>query len=373
VDLFELSGGAAELVDETVTPTYRSRIRELTVHGRDLRWPERDARELSVEARGPGEARFALDASLRDGRGRVKLDLEDLGLASFSPYVAEAAGYWIEDGEITLEAEVEVAGSKVEVDGDLDSHRLGVTEVSADSFDKEFGLSLDLALALLRDPAGRISLPIRASYDAEAGGGVSLAPIVAAVLRQAIVGAVTSPLKGLGMLLGGGADAKGMQYAGLPAEPGEVEPARASQKQLRAFARILAERPGLVVVVRGRAVPADDPALAQAILIEAIREDADLPPVSAGFLQKRRLRSSLEQRGEGKAGRLDPEDAALLESWIASVEVPESKREELAQARALALKTRLLNERGVKESRIRVGKPLSGDPGVVLELAPASR
>ncbi len=367
--LLELGGGSVEFIDETVTPPHRSRIRELTVRGRDLRWPERDARELAVAARGNEDARFALDASLLGGNGRVKLDLADLGLGAFSPYAAEAAGYWIEGGKASLRAEVEVAGEAYDLDSDLALHRLDVAEVSPGSFEKEFGVPLDLALALLRDPAGKIGIPIAAKLE---GGRsrVAVASVVTAALRQALVGALTAPLKGLGLLVGSEEGGGGLRLEPLAADPGARAPELA---QLGPLAEMLAARPGLGLLLHGRVGPEDEPGLAERILMEQVVAEAELPPVEAGFLQKRRLRGALEERAQGETGELAADDAAALARWIEAVEVTDAERSALAEARATAVRDALVGEHGIGPERIALGPRLEGTPGVVVELAPAPR
>lgn len=367
--LLELSGGAAEFVDETVTPPHRSQIRELSVRARDLRWPEREAGELVVAARGPEDASFALDASLRGGSGRVKLDLADLGLAAFSPYSAEAAGYWIEGGNASLRVEVGVAGEAYDLDSDLGLHRLDVAEVEAGSFEKQFGVPLDLGLALLRDPGGNIGIPIAAKLE---GGktSVAVASVVAAALRQALVGALTAPLKGLGMLVGSGEGGAGLRLEPLGAAPGARAPELA---QLAPLGEMLEARPGLGLRLHGRVGPEDEPALAERILMEQVVAEAELPPVEAGFLQKRRLHGALEDRARGETGGLDAEDAAALARWVEAVEVTQAERSALAEARATAVRDTLVAEHGIAAQRIELGAPLEGTPGVVIELAPAPR
>jgi len=107
------------------------------------------------------------------------------------------------------------------------------------------------------------------------------------------------------------------------------------------------------------------------------RDGIGWPSVNAGetgFFQRRRLMGALEDhaKGDEKAlAELDAEDSQLLNRWIAQVEVPDSRREELARTRASKLSERLANERGVDAERVRVGDPLAGEPAVVIELAPA--
>jgi hypothetical protein len=371
----EVVDGEIDFRDETVTPALRSVARPFALRASDLHWPGPRVGALKVEAKSPGAVTsVALDARFDGARGEASLAVDSLALGPWSAYVARAAGYRIEDGRLNVDARVEVDPERIEVDGDLEALRLGISELEPGIFEKQFGLSLDLALALLRDPFGNIAFPVPATIDrSEAGrGGVSLAPIVAAVLRQAIIGALSSPIKGLGMVVRAGRGVLGTSLRPVALDPGNVEAGPGAEEQLAAVARLLDERPGLAVVAQGRAGAADDPFLAEAILIEGIREGAELPPVGAGFLQKRRLRGALEQRGEGGRGELEPEDAAVLRDWIAAVEVPEARRRALADARAEALRERLESGYGVDPERVGVGPALEGDPGVVVELAPAS-
>ena len=127
------------------------------------------------------------------------------------------------------------------------------------------------------------------------------------------------------------------------------------------------------LVVHGTSGPADDTALAERILIEAAQNGQDLPPVSAGILQKRRLVGALQDRGKGKDVDLDAEDAELLDRWIASVEVTDDRREALSRERAEAVRQVLVEERGLPEDRVSVGDPLEGEPGVRIQLVSSRR
>lgn len=373
----ELTNGEIDFTDETVKPSHHSAVRPVALEGSDLRWPERTAASLRVSANTVDDAAtLALDFSQAAEAGRASLQVDALRLPAWSPYLAEAAGYWVEDGVMSLDATVELQPERVVVDGNVELLKLAMNEVEAGSFEKAFGISLDLALALLRDPTGRIAFPVPVTLD-DRGTGASMAPLVVAVLRQAILGALTSPLKGVGMLIGTATGARrgatGMQLGVVGFEAGSTRPAAGETAQLEQLAEVLSERPGLSVVLHGRAGPADDAGLQERILIEAVREDSELPPVSAGFLQKRRLTGALKKRGEGRADDLDAEDAEVLWRWIASVEVNKAGREELARERAEDLRRRLVDEMDLPKGRIRTGDPLEGDPAVLLQLVSRSR
>lgn len=368
----EITGGDVEFVDETVKPVHTSKLVNLQVKATGLRLPEQQAESLAVSFAGPGEASFALDASVSGSTGRAHVELARLALPAFSPYAAEAAGYWVEEGLLSVEADVAVDGTQTKVDSDVDLVRLDIAEVEAGSFEKQFGVPVDLGLALLRDPGGKIGLPIQATLTDD-GAGVDLAPILVAALRQAIVGALTAPLKTAGLLLPGNDGPSGLRLDPVPMAPGSAEPSAADLGSLSRFAGVLESRPGLGLELHGALSPEDDTALAQQILAEQVVADAKLPPVDAGFLQRRRLRGALKERAEGGAGRLEAEDREALDRWIAAVEVPDERREQLALARAEAVRDILASEHGVDRERVQIGDPTEGAPGVIVGLAPAKR
>jgi hypothetical protein len=367
IALLEVEDGQLEFVDETVKPRHRSQLRELALHAEGLRWPERDVGVLSLAGRGSGESRLAVEAALRGGAGRLDLDLERVALPPFSPYTAREIGYWIEKGAASLHAECGIRGSGYEIEGDLSLRRFGVSELTPGIFEKQFGLPLDLALALLRDPKGRIELPIATSV-ARGKGDVDVAAIVVSALRQALVGALATPLKGVGLVLHrGDAGEEGAYFEPLSAAPGvgSVEIADA-----RGFVEILEARPGVALRLRGRAGPRDQTALAARILVETASAGEELPSVDAGFLRKRRLRGALEARARGEATGLGAEDAALLDRWLEGVKVPAARRKALARARAESVREALIRDHGVDPARVEIGKALEGEPGVRVELAP---
>ena len=196
--------------------------------------------------------------------------------------------------------------------------------------------------------------------------------ILFAALRQAIVGALLAPLKTAGFLMGGDDGPSGMQLDPVSMEAGAIVPSGQDLKRLAKLAKMLEERPGLGLELRGATAPEDGPLLAEQILHEQIVADADLPPVDAGFLQKRRLRGALEERADGHPGELDAADREALGRWIASVEVPVSRFEALANARADAVRVALVDGHGVDSGRVRVADPTEGAPGVVVGLGPAA-
>jgi hypothetical protein len=372
----QLDGEAIRFEDHTVDPVYRGRLRDLAARARGLRFPERVAQSLRVTGASADGGHFELDGQLRGESGQATLTLTRLALAPFNPYATSAAGYRVE-GAASLDTKLRMRGSTYEARNRITLHGLDVSSQNPGDFERRFGVPLDVALALLRDPAGDISLSVPVTVD-EQGTRTGIGTIVAGALRQALVGALTSPLKmlgslgsGVGGLLGGG---DGPAIQPIASEPGRAAPADGAQERFEGLAKLLGERPQLALRLRGRTGDADRPLVAQRILAERIESGEGLPeiPDGAGFFARRRIENALRERAAGEPGELDPEDEALLARYVAAVDVPEERLAELARARAEALREEIAREAGVDGARLLVGTPAPpGDPGVVLELAAA--
>lgn len=373
VATFVLDGQAVRFEDRTVEPPYRGRFRDVVARAEGLRFPERVARSLQATGTSADGGRFELVGQLEGQTGRATLTLSRLALAPFNPYATSTAGYRL-GGAASLKTDFRMRGPRYDAKNRITLHELAVSSQDPGDFERRFGIPLGVALALLRDPGGDIALSVPVAVD-EKGARTGLGTIVAGALRQALVGALSSPLKmlgaagsGLGGLFGGG-------RGGLPAiasEPGARAPKDGQGERYEGLVRLLAERPQLVLRLHGRTGDADRPLLAQQILAERLAAGDGLPEIEdgAGFLARRRIARAIEARVAGAEAPLDPEDEALLARYLAAVEVPEGRLAALARARAEAVKAFAVSDFGIAADRLSIGDPAPpGDPGVLLELA----
>lgn len=325
---FELEEGDVELLDRSVEPAYRGRLRDLRVRADAIRWPPAEVGSLELRSLAPETALLALDGGLGADAGELHLKLDRLALPPLDPY-ARGAGYVLEGGELTLEVDARRSREDFAADSELVLHGLDLEVLDAGDFQARFGVPPAMALALLRDPKGDIelSVPIRAGAS---GVRVGLGTIVRDAVRQALTGALTSPLKAAGFVLprGGGGEAIGFEP--LESPPGEPGLDAAGEDRLAGLAKLLKRRPALGLELTGGAGPADGPALVQA--------------------------------GNGGSGEELPDVAAE------GAAVSEARLRELARSRAEGVRQALI-ERGVDPARLRVLEPTPAGPsGVVLEL-----
>ena len=222
-------------------------------------------------------------------------------------------------------------------------------------------LPLELAVALLADPQGRINLdiPVRGSLsDPQFDFGA----IVAEALGNVVRNIVSAPFRALARLFGGGADAGDPgQVAFAPGSARLSPPAEESVAQL---AKGLGERPQLAVEVHGGFDPARD---LEALRLRAARRDVaraagvDAAPdlsnrkvIAAAerlYLQRGGQRAALQRLRESK----ESYGRALLAQLAAATSIDPVETQALARERAEAVRLALIDH-GVDPARVSVGE-----------------
>jgi hypothetical protein len=368
LDSLEIVGARARFRDQTVTPPYDTRVRDLSVAASDVRFPELRAQQVRVRGIIPDATRFDLRGGLDRRTGEFRFELERLALPPFNSY-ASGAGYSVA-GEASLASTLRMRGESYQADSQLVLHQLRVDAQKAGDFEGRFGVPIDLALALLRDPQGDIRLPIPVRVD-ESGAGLDVGAVVGGALRQALTGALASPLKMVGAVLPGGGGKPSLDP--LACVPGGDALAPDAQARLAPLADLLTQRPALGFRLAGRTGPGDRPVVAEQILVERALAGEDLPEVEdAGFLARRRVTGALAARGRGEGEELSAEDQALLARYVAAVAIPPERLAALARRRAELVRDALASAHGIEPGRLEISEPAEADaPAVLLEFIAA--
>ncbi|RIL06384.1 MAG: hypothetical protein DCC71_06945 [Proteobacteria bacterium] len=368
----EMTDGEVEAIDKTVQPVARTRVRGLSLHAQQVRFPEPAADDVRFHALLPTSAQLDVQGELAAGNvGDFTLKLRQLDLPVFNPY-ADLAGVTVDSGTASADVKLKMRGAKMEIDNRLVLNELGVSMRKPETFEREFGVPIDLALALLRDPKGNIELRVPVKVD-EQGSSVDVGAIVRSALKAAIVGAVTAPLKMIGAVFGGGGDDGGVSLDPLPAVAGGAQLEGDQSARIDGLAAMLAQRPAIGLALRGRTGPADRPKLAEQMLLERWQAGEGLPELEdAGFFERRRIGQALSARVAGEDAPLEGEDQALYERYVAAVQVPDERLAALATQRAEHVRERLV-AKGVPAQRVAVaGVASEGEPGVVVGFAAGS-
>jgi Domain of Unknown Function (DUF748) len=357
----DIRAGQLSILDQTVNPAYSGTISAIVLKARGLRFPENVFDDVAFTATLPGGAPLKIDAKRLKRVITLSADGKALPLAQFNPYVTKAAGYSISDGRLTVSSEVHWAPQSYDSKTTLEFDKLGVAGAEGDSlFLQKVGIPLQLALSLLRDVNGKIALAVPLSGDAT-GTHVGLGEIVAQALVKAILGALTSPFKMLGVvadLATGGSGA--LTPEAISFQPGlpTVDPAAGDRVQQLGGA--LNGAPALRITLRGTAGGPDIRALQEAaVLADLQAEQGLLGGIKhlANRSERNAIRDFLEARADGSSVELAPEYQKTLDEWALAKTVADDQLRGLATSRAEAVKAALTAGQGIDAARVTVEEP----------------
>ncbi len=368
VDQLEIKAGEIDVRDNTAVA--QAQVRDLNLDMRSARFPETTFDAFSMQATLPTDSRFSIDGNLHaDATGDFVISVQGLDLPTFSPY-ARDAGVTLDAGRFSLQTKLKMQGDVIAMENDMVLNKFSLSLLHPDWFLREFGLPINLALALLRDAGGDIRLQVPVHMD-EKGTSISMGAVMASALRASLLGAISTPLKLVGLSIGGKGGADKATGAVIKSLPGGAEMAPGGASRFDGLIKLLAERPELGLSLRGRIGAVDIPILADGLLVERAKAGQKLPEVShVGFLARRRIGIYLARRAKGLEAVLSAEDQALYARYVAATEVPADVLTALARQRAEKVRD-LLVAKGGNVNRLTIGeREVDGDPGVVISLQP---
>ena len=358
IGLLEITRGRLDFSDRTVKPFYRTTLTELalTVDGMEL--PDTTARSITGNARMGARGQVDLTGHADPTGVLLVVDAKSLVLPSFNPYAA-AGGYSITRGDGDIVSSFWSGAKGFEAKNWLTLRDLRVGGAHGESlFQRDYGVSLPVALALLRDASGSISLEVPIWQDAGSvafGTGTALR----SALRQALVGALASPLKLLGSVIPGGEEPTLTPPPPIPFPPGEDEMWGEGYTALNMLAQLLVERPALKATLDGVAGPEDQRWLREQAALARIEAEGGL----LGPLRRlpdpaaREAVAYLEARKKGASAPLGPAGAHWLDERLVGVEIAQAQLEALAMSRGERVSSRLERDYGVSDDQVDLGKP----------------
>ncbi|MBW2236781.1 MAG: DUF748 domain-containing protein, partial [Deltaproteobacteria bacterium] len=368
VDRIQVTGGTVRVRDTSVQPVFDQHFPKVALDVRGVTLPGPAIESLDVDVRMRGTAYVKAKGRVSPTDGTLDVEVHRLALPPANGYVSKA-GLQVEQGWLSVDSDMRAKGKHWTVENDVTLHDFHVDKANSTGFADKLPMSMDMALALLRDPSGDISLPVHLEFD-EGETEVDIAEIISAALSQALVGAATIPLKAVGMFFGGGEDEGGFSAEPIPAIPGEDRGTEAGRERAGALIDFLIQKPDLALVIIGTSGEAERDAVAERILRERAVAGEGLPEIEDGaaLLARGRIQRALKRRAEGKPGELSEEDEALLQRYVAATPVPEARYDALARARAERTRAYMLQVQEFPPQRIRVSDERRvNDPGVVFE------
>ena len=241
--------GQLDFSDESVSPGFAARITELAGTANGLSSDRSTRGNFTLEGR-VGEFGFAHlfgalnPFALRERTG-FRVQFRNLDVAAVSPYSMKFAGYRIASGRLSLDLNYRVNAGLLQGDNKitLDNFVLGerVDSPGAPS------LPLELAIALLKDPDGRIDIevPITGSLD---DPQFSFGAIIWNAIGNVVRNIVSAPFRALAHLFGG----DGEEVGAIAFDPGSSRLLPPEREKLGRIVEALAKRPEVKLVIPAR-------------------------------------------------------------------------------------------------------------------------
>ena len=355
-----VSDSAIDFMDESLPINFRTVIGDL--NGEILGISSSPGAQAKVDMHGTvdGYAPVSLKGTAAPLSEPPAIDLAlnftGVDLALLTPYSANYAGYAIDRGLLTLKLQYKLENSRLDGNNNVmvDQLKLGEKIDSEDAVD----LPLELALALLTDSNGVISMEVPVSGDVD-DPQFDVSSVIFDAFLNIIVKAVTAPFSLLANLVGSDEDLQRVNFAigsALLDENGKT--------RLSKLSEALLQRPSLKLVISGRINrEADAFSLQQAVfnqqLLDTGLAEEDLRSKSSQW--EKSVNASYQTLATGAA-----EDsltmAVKFEAVVRTVSLPANALQELAEARAVAVKTYLVNDLGLAADRAVIEQTAVDDP-----------
>ena len=366
-----INDGSANFADFSLTPNFQTAVQQLNglIGTIDSRNPK--PAPVNIAGKVDRYAPVTIKGSVNPFDPMASLDIatsfKRVELTTLTPYSGKFAGYRIRKGRLNLDLHYLITNGQLKAENKLvvEQLQLGEKVDSPDAVD----LPIKLAIALLKDTDGKISIELPISGDLN-NPQFSVMPIIWQTVRNLVLRAAQAPFKFIGGLINGG----GAEDLGTVAfAPGSSELSPEAQKALTTLAQALKERPALRLEIEGTAAQSSDgPLIAKERLereyqytyYKILQRRGDKVPAKAGLLtvpddEKGPLlegiyRTRLKQQPPAEWKELSRDERAakmsdaLIDFWSKS----EVLLRQLGQDRASSIKDYLVDKGGLADDRV---------------------
>ena len=366
-----INNGSANFADFSLTPNFATAVQQL--NGKIGTLDNRQSTPASVNINGKVDryAPVTIKGALNPFDPLASLDIatsfKRVELTNLTPYSGKFAGYRIRKGRLNLDLHYLITKGQLKAENKVVVEQLQLGE-KVDSADA-VNLPLKLAIALLKDTDGKISIELPVSGDLN-NPQFSVMPIVWQTLRNLVLRAATAPFKFIGGLVSGG----GSQDLGTVSfAAGSDELSGEAQASLDKLASALRERPALRLEIEGTsAETSDGPLIAQQRLereyqstyykilqrrgdkVPAQASDLTVPDDEKAPMLEGIYRTRLKQQPPAQWVDLGKEERqvklreAVLKSWSSSAPL----LRQLGQSRASSIKDYLVDKGQLADDRV---------------------
>lgn len=271
LDAVAIDGGRMDFVDHTTTPAYWMGLASITGSVHDVSLAPNELGRLELSARQDELHPLAASAQ-RAGETRWQgtASVKDLSLATLNPYLAPVLGYEAQTGTLSVDLTATLDGTKLTATSAISADGVGLRQTGLDVIQRETGVPLTVALGLLKDVGGEIELDVPVEVDT-ATGTVALGSFVTQAIGRAVLGALSSPLRWLGMLFGTDGPPHALAIDPVPFAAGSAVLDTAGTARVGQIARILQSHADLDVILKAMVAAADRDAVGAAALADLAR------------------------------------------------------------------------------------------------------
>ena len=366
-----INDGSANFADFSLTPNFATAVQQL--NGQIGTIDSRQAKPASVDIKGKVDryAPVTIKGAVNPFDPMASLDIatsfKRVELTTLTPYSGKFAGYRIRKGRLNLDLHYLITKGQLKAENKVVVEQLQLGE-KVDSPDA-VSLPLKLAIALLKDVDGKISIELPVTGDLN-NPQFSVMPIVWQTLRNLIVKAAAAPFKMIGGLVSGGGseDLGTVSFA-----PGSSDLSKDAEAALVKLSQALKERPALRLEIEGTAAKSSDgPLLAEQRLereyqynyYKMLQRRGDKVPAQASLLQvpesekgallegiyRTRLKTQppAEWKDLGKQERTAKMRQGVIAFWSGS----EVLLRQLGQDRASTIKDYLVDKGKLEDDRV---------------------
>ncbi|MGF6130368.1 uncharacterized protein involved in outer membrane biogenesis [Pseudomonas frederiksbergensis] len=366
-----INDGSANFADFSLTPNFATAVQEL--NGAIGTIDSRQAKPASVDIKGKVDryAPVTIKGAVNPFDPMASLDIatsfKRVELTTLTPYSGKFAGYRIRKGRLNLDLHYLITKGQLKAENKVVVEQLQLGE-KVDSPDAT-SLPLKLAIALLKDVDGKISIELPVTGDLN-NPQFSVMPIVWQTLRNLIVKAAAAPFKMIGGLISGGGseDLGTVSFA-----PGSSDLTKDAEASLIKLSGALKERPTLRLEIEGTAAQSSDgPLIAEQRLereyqynyYKMLQRRGDKVPAQASLIQvpdgekgpllegiyRTRLKTQppAEWKDLGKEERTAKMRADVIKFWSSS----DVLLRQLGQERASSIKDFLVDKAQMADDRV---------------------
>ncbi|MFO7883846.1 MAG: DUF748 domain-containing protein [Desulfobacteraceae bacterium] len=239
--------GSFVFEDRSITPHFKTRLTDIDLEIKELSSHKKITPDFNLSAlvntSTPVQVKGKINPLQTDLFCDMTVSCSNMDLGYLTPYAGKYAGYKIQKGKITLDLDYFIKNHTLEAKNDLflDQFSFGEKVDSSDAVNAP----VKLAVALLKDPKGRIvlNIPVRGNLD---DPEFSVAGIVLSTIKNLLIKAATSPFTLLSSMFGGGEDLNIISF-----DPGSSQIPASGFKKIETLKKALSQRPELNLEIRG--------------------------------------------------------------------------------------------------------------------------